>query len=106
MTAGRSRKLRAETTESHVATLIRDSGYHAFVVDRLVRQAAALTGASTACLLVRYPERSPEAVVAATFGMPPDVIASVVELGKRGAALIEGAASAQIFSAGGVRGQL
>jgi HD domain len=97
MTAGTSAEAGAEPFGARVPALVRGSGYRALVIDRLVRQAAELTGAAEACLLVHYPQ-PPSGTVAAVYGLSADVIASAVELEEGRPALIRDAACADVVS--------
>jgi hypothetical protein len=90
--------------DARVTTLVNDSGYRAFLTDRLVRQAAELTGASEACLLVSDPRWPKEAVVAAMHGIAADVIGSLVEFDPDRP--IRGATAVPIEGADGLRGRL
>src|SRR5436190_15556507 len=90
--------------DARVTRLINDSGYRAFVTDRLVRQAAELTDASEACLLVSDPRWPQEAVVAATYGIAADVIGSLLEFDPHRP--IRGATAVPIEGRDGLRGRL
>src|SRR5436190_19566836 len=90
--------------DARVTRLVDDSGYRAFTTDRLVRQAAELTGATEACLHVSDPRWPREAVVAATYGIRADVIGSLLEFDPE--RLILGATAMPIEGADGLRGRL
>jgi HD domain len=90
-----------------VVALVRETGYRALVLERLLIQTGEMLGSSGAVLLVRHPDRPHDAIVAALHGIDPDDIGRTVpSVDERPPELLKGAAWVTVPASGGGRGLL